>query len=118
VAHTSSHTTSRSSEHSSRTTTDHDEIRRWAEERGGKPACVKGTGGKHDIGLLRIEFPGAPGAKDDKLQPIEWDDFFDKFEERGLALVYQEETAAGEKSNFNKLVDRAEAKGSKTRTAS
>ena len=27
----------------SKTTTDHDEIRRWAEERGGKPATVKGT---------------------------------------------------------------------------
>ena len=29
---------------SSKTTTDHDEIRRWAEERGGRPAHVKDTG--------------------------------------------------------------------------
>jgi len=27
-------------------TTDHDEIRRWVEARGGKPATVKGTGGR------------------------------------------------------------------------
>src|SRR5205823_9430232 len=87
----------------SNTTTNHDEIRRWAEERGGKPACVKGTGGKGDIGTLRIEFPGAPGANDDKLQPINWEQFFEKFDERGLALVYQDELASGGKSNFNKL---------------
>jgi hypothetical protein len=103
--------------HLSQTTTDHDEIRQWAEERGGKPACVQGTGGKGDVGLLRIEFPGSPGAKDDKLQPIEWEEFFEKFDERGLALVYQDHTADGKKSNFNKLVDRTSAAGSKARTA-
>jgi len=92
--------------HSGNMTTDHDEIQRWAEERGGKPACVQGTGGKGDIGMLRIEFPGKPNAKAAKLQPISWDDFFEKFDERGLALVYQDKTARGQKSNFNKLVSR------------
>jgi ferritin-like metal-binding protein YciE len=100
---------------SGNTTTDHDEIRRWAEERGGKPACVQGTGGKGDIGLLRIEFPGKPNAKDDKLQPISWDNFFEKFDERDLALVYQEKTARGQQSNFNKLVSREESKSSSAR---
>jgi ferritin-like metal-binding protein YciE len=95
---------------SGNTTTDHEEIRRWAEERGGKPACVQGTGGKGDIGMLRLEFPGKPNAKDAKLQPISWDDFFEKFDERGLALVYQDTTARGQKSNFNKLVSRQEGK--------
>jgi ferritin-like metal-binding protein YciE len=98
------------------TTTDHDEIRQWAEERGGKPACVQGTGGKGDIGMLRLEFPGKPNAKDAKLQPISWDDFFEKFDERGLALVYQAKTARGQKSNFNKLVSREE--GQQSRRAS
>ncbi len=86
----------------SHTTRDHEEIRRWAEERGGKPAHVKRTGSEQDIGMLRIEFPGFGG--DENLEPISWEDFFAKFDERGLALVYQEETAGGEKSNFNKLV--------------
>jgi hypothetical protein len=90
--------------HTSHTTTKHDEIRKWAEERGGKPACVRGTGGKNDVGMLRLDFPGYTG--EDKLQPISWEDWFEKFDERKLALVYQEETAAGEKSNFNKLVSR------------
>ena len=75
---------------------------------------MQGTGGKGDVGLLRLEFPGKPNAKDDKLQEIEWDDFFERFEDNGLALVYQEETAAGETSNFNKLVKRT---AGKTRTA-
>jgi hypothetical protein len=98
-------------------TTDHEQIRQWAEERGGKPACVQGTGGKGDVGLLRIEFPGKPGAKDDKLQEIGWDEFFEKFDERNLAMVYQEKTATNKQSNFNKLVDRASVKGTKTRAA-
>ncbi len=89
---------------SSKTTKDHDEIRSWAEERGGKPAHVAGTDSKEDIGILRIEFPGAPASNDSKLEEISWDQFFEKFDERGLALLYQEETAAGERSNFNKLV--------------
>lgn len=109
------------SQHLSRTTTDHEEIRRWAEERGGKPACVQGTGGKDDVGMIRIEFPGKPGANDDKLQEIGWDEFFEKFDERELALIYQDRNAEGQKSNFNKLVSRETAdekqEKPKTRTA-
>jgi hypothetical protein len=86
----------------SKTTRDHDEIRRWAEERGAEPACVKGTGNEGDIGLLRLDFPGYSG--EESLQHITWDEFFDKFDERNLALLYQEETAGGERSNFNKIV--------------
>jgi ferritin-like metal-binding protein YciE len=86
------------------TTTDHEEIQRWAEERGGKPACVRGTGRKGDTGMIRIDFPGYSGG--DSLQEIEWDEFFEKFDANNLALVYQEKTAGGQKSNFNKLVKR------------
>lgn len=90
----------------SKTTTNHEEIRKWAESRGGHPARVRGTGGKadEDPGLLRIDFPGHSGK--DSLEEISWDEFFDKFEERKLALLYQEKTAKGEESHFNKLVSR------------
>ena len=50
--------TDSSSSGSSKTTTDHEEIRRWVEARGGRPACVRGTGGRGDTGMLRIDFPG------------------------------------------------------------
>lgn len=92
----------------SHTTTDHDEIRQWAEERGAHPACVRGTGGKGDTGMLRLNFPG---YTEENLQAISWDDFFEKFDERGLALLYQEKTARGQRSNFNKLVARETAEG-------
>ena len=91
-------------------TTDHEVIRRWAEERGAKPARVQGTGGNGDIGIIRLEFPGAPGARDEKLEEISWDDWFKEFDEKGLAFVYEETTASGQKSNFNKLVQRETAK--------
>jgi ferritin-like metal-binding protein YciE len=84
--------------------TDHDEIRQWAEARGAKPACVKGTGKRGDTGMIRLDFPGYSGAE--SLQPISWDDWFKKFDSQGLALLLQEKTASGQMSNFNKLISR------------
>jgi hypothetical protein len=92
----------------SRTTTDHEEIRRWAEERGGQPAEVEGTErGANDTGIIRLDFPGYAGTP--PLRHISWDEWFGKFDDSGLALVYQERTAGGQKSNFNKLVARETA---------
>src|SRR3954451_2403638 len=88
----------------SKTTRDHDEIRNWAEARGALPAEVRGTEKGGEPGILRFEFPNAPNHNDSKLEEISWDDFFEKFDERGLELVYQEQTAEGAESNFNKLV--------------
>jgi len=41
----------------SKTTRDHDVIRRWVEERGGRPASVRNTASEGRAGLLRIDFP-------------------------------------------------------------
>lgn len=83
---------------------DHDEIRRWAEARKAKPARVKGTGGKNDPGMIRLDLPGFTGSE--SLQPISWDEWFKAFDENGLALLVQDKTADGQQSNFNKLVSR------------
>jgi hypothetical protein len=91
----------------SRTTADHDEIREWAEERGGIPARVQGTGDPEEAGLIRIEFPDAPSARDENLEEISWDEFFEKLDEGELAIVLQDETSSGEQSNFHKIVKRA-----------
>jgi hypothetical protein len=93
---------------SSRVSTDHEEIRHWAEERGAQPACVRVAGDEDDIGILHLEFRDAPGDRDESLKLISWDDWFTTFEERGLALAFQDETADSQQRNF-KLVDRETA---------
>ena len=89
----------------SRTTTDHQQIRQWAELRGGIPTTVAGTAGKGEhVGILRIEFPES--GEERRLEPIEWDEFFDKFEQSKLAFLFQEQTKTGQPSRFFKFVNR------------
>lgn len=83
-------------------TTDHEEIRRWAEERGGRPARVKASGGAGGAGILRLDF----GDPDPSLEKISWEEFFETFEASKLALLRQDETEGGQTSRFNKLVSR------------
>src|SRR5690606_4279973 len=85
---------------SAKTTTDHETIKQWVEQRGGCPARVKGTGSNGDPGLLRIDYTGFSGV--DTLEPIEWGEFFDAFEDNQLAFLYQDEP----NSRFSKLVSR------------
>jgi hypothetical protein len=90
-------------------TTDHDEIRRWAEERGAKPACVRGTGKRGDTGMIRLDFPGYSGRE--TLQKISWDDWFESFDENNLALLHRGD-------NFNKLVSRSRPGSGSNRASS
>lgn len=88
----------------SQITADHNVIRKWVEDRGGTPSMVKGTGVEGG-GILRIDFPPT-GAKPN-LQHISWEEFFKIFDGKDLALLYQEKTATGEISRFNKFVSRS-----------
>ena len=89
---------------SSQTLTDHKKIRTWAEERDAAPACVRSTRRRGDIGMIRLDFPGYSGAG--SLEEVSWDEWFQKFEKNNLALIVQNQTGRGEKSNFNKIVGR------------
>ena len=91
-------------EHSA-ATTDHETIRRWVEERGGSPAHVEATADGDDPGLLRLQFPDTK-RDHEEIEPISWEQFFEKFEDENLALVYQDETETGRMSRFYKFVDR------------
>ncbi|MFZ5737772.1 MAG: hypothetical protein ACOY6K_12920 [Pseudomonadota bacterium] len=86
----------------STTTTDHDAIRQWAEQRQGRPATVKATEQGDHAGILRIDF----GPPDEGLEPIEWTEFFRKFDESRLAFLHQDKTAEGKISRFHKFVRR------------
>lgn len=67
----------------SKTTKDHEEIRRWAESRHAVPSEVEGTHRSGEPGILRFEFPRARNRNE---------------------LLYQAKTADGQQSNFNKLI--------------
>lgn len=81
-------------------TTDHDVIRKWAEEREGRPATVETTAEGGHAGILRIDF----GPKEEALSEISWDEFFRKFDESKLAFLHQDRTKDGQLSRFHKFV--------------
>jgi len=85
-----------------RTTREHELIRKWAEARGGHPARVAGTE-RSGAGVIRVQFPESEGANE--LEPITWDEFFAKFDENRLSFLYQETTSDGQVSRFNRLVN-------------
>jgi hypothetical protein len=87
------------------TTTDHNTIRKWAEDRGGVPATVKATEEDGHAGILRIDF----GPRDEGLQEITWEEFFKKFDESRLAFLYQDKTKDGKISRFYKFVSHHQA---------
>lgn len=90
---------------SARVLTDPEEIRRWAESQGGRPARVKLTGRagrkRGDPGIIRIDFPGFSG--EESLEPISWEEWFDAFEKNNLALIVSTDPR---KPRFNKIVSR------------
>ena len=93
-----------STDYQTKATIDHNKIRAWAGNRGGRPATVRATGGEEEPGLLRIEFdePREGGS----LEEVSWEAFFEQFEEDHLAFVYQDELKEGGFSRFCKFVDR------------
>lgn len=77
------------------TTTDHEVIRKWVESRDGRPAVVADH-------VLRIDF----GEAEDGFRQVDWDEFFEIFEDRKLAFLHQDMLEDGKVSRFNKLVER------------
>ncbi len=89
----------------SKVTTDHEEIKKWAEERRGVPVLDKeAETGKGKIGTLQICFPDYNVAGKNKLEEISWEEFFETFDDNGLLFVYRDLTSDGERSRFFKLI--------------
>src|SRR5205823_15092386 len=85
-----------------RAITDHSEILRWAKERHVRPARVKEPDGDHV--LIDLDIPAV--QLEEALEPISRDEWFAIFDENGLALLVEDMTEGGHRSNFNKLVQR------------
>jgi glutathione synthase/RimK-type ligase-like ATP-grasp enzyme len=81
-------------------TRDHDKIREWIEERGGKPAVVKETHDRGEgAGVLRVKFDDS----EEDLEPVDWDEFFETFDDKDLTFLYQN-SIQGNESRFFKFI--------------
>lgn len=85
-------------------TTDLDEIRQWAEARGGHPAMARHHMGNQRLGVLFVIWPGEQFANE--LEELDWPAWFDAFEAQRLAFLYREYTEEGLPSHFFKVVTR------------
>jgi hypothetical protein len=65
-------------ESTNRITIDHEEIRKWAEGRSGKPAKIKDA--------LHIYI--GEGKPEENTEEIPWEIFFEDFEKKRLAFLY------------------------------
>ncbi|NMH90782.1 hypothetical protein HF519_04125 [Pseudonocardia bannensis] len=81
-------------------TTNHEVIRKWAEEREAQPATVPDTEHGDHLGVLTFDFPGYGG---ENLRHVSWDEWFRTFDERGLNFIFQEKKKDGTPSNFFRL---------------
>ena len=71
-------------------TTNHSEIRLWAEANHASPAVIKPYVFDSEPAVLRFLF-GQSKLETPEVRPILWDDFFAHFDLMGLSLVYETE---------------------------
>ena len=89
-------------------TTTHDEIKLWAQTHDAVPEIVETGSGE----TLRLNFPGPEddvflGETTEEV-PVEWDEFFGKFEELGLAFQYNPKAEGIDLSTEYKFIKREE----------
>lgn len=85
-----------------RVLTDHETVKRWVRQRGGRPVARSAAGTER----LDLEFPGED-AED--ASPMDWSEFFAHFEVQGLALACTDESGPTGSGIEYALVDRDEA---------
>lgn len=91
-------------------TVDNKEIRGWVEAHGGMPVVLKEAveedeEGEESSDMLHISFD----PNDINMEEMEWDEFFERFDNENLALVYDEITPEGTIPDFE-LLDRDRAR--------
>ena len=91
-------------------TIDHKEIREWIEEQNGMPAVLTETSEDEEDGvesadMLHISFD----PNDPNMVEMEWDEFFERFDNDNLALVYDDIIPKGTLPEFE-LIDRDRAR--------
>lgn len=90
-----------------RYTTDKDEIRAWIEEHNGVPVVLRDTEEDEEErpDMLRISF----GTEAPDTEEMNWEEFFERFDNQNLALAYNGEVAEGTPPEFE-FIDRDRAR--------
>jgi len=83
-------------------TIDHDEIRDWVEDRGGRPALALESATNE--APLRIDF----GTSTEGLRSVSWEEFFKRFEAGDLAFMYDPDASDAASGTICSFVDRME----------
>ena len=88
-------------------TSDHDEIRRWAEKHGGHPAILDHPIARADKLGIRIDFPGETHeVLMTEKRAATWDEFFKIFEEQRLLFSYDDEPRGRDPSDWYRFEKR------------
>ncbi|MFC6906640.1 hypothetical protein ACFQGH_15700 [Halalkalicoccus tibetensis] len=90
-----------------RMTTDHGTIRNWIESNDLAVARTAETARNRSGGLTVV----TEGRTDDSIKEVSWDEFFETFEDEGLAFVYRTETMGPEEQLYYEFVPREDAEG-------
>lgn len=69
-------------------TTDHDVIRRWADDRHATPVIIEGPSGDDRVGELTLDFDFGNALED--LRQLTWDEWLAAFDERGLRFRFSD----------------------------
>lgn len=80
------------------TTLNHEEIKNWISQRGGRPVVVEEQKSEGPVSFLSVEFDDKETSGVVK-EELNWKRFFEVFEKKMLAFQYDEEE--GEKSGKN-----------------
>jgi hypothetical protein len=83
------------SDPSNRITWSHEEIKNWIERHNGKPAIFDDPTSESDKIGIRIDFEGKEDEKymesGVKTEIVEWEKFFEIFDKRKLAFIYNDQ---------------------------
>ncbi len=94
-------------------TVDHNTIKAWAKQFGGKPEILDDKEAKGDEVTIRINFPGITDESfiPDNLseEDISWDEFFQKFDAQDLAFEYTDKKQINDPSAAYHFIKRENA---------
>lgn len=75
-------------------TTDHEEIKKWADKYRGRPEIIDQQGGGERMTGLRLDFPGKEDevymGENEDLEHVSWEEFFRQFDALDLAFEYED----------------------------